>query len=47
MRNRGVVFEATGLAQFHESQPNVPGCYPFTQFDADVQATPAGDLIPV
>jgi hypothetical protein len=48
--NRGVVFDATGLVQldeWHEWQPNGPDCYPFTQFDARVQATPEGDLIPL
>jgi hypothetical protein len=47
--NRGVVFDATGLVQldeWHEWQPNGPGCYPYTLFDAGVQATPEGDLIP-
>jgi hypothetical protein len=47
--NRGVVFDATGLVQldeWHAWQPNGPDCYPYKRFDAGVQATPAGDLIP-
>jgi len=46
----GVVFDATRLVQldeWHEWQPNGPGCYPYTLFDAGVQATPEGDLIPL
>ncbi len=43
---RGVVFDAIRLVQFDESQPNGPGCDP-TLFNAGVQATPEGDLLPL
>jgi hypothetical protein len=46
VRDRGrVVFDhATRLVQLDEEQPNGPGCDP-TFFNADVLATPEGDLI--
>jgi hypothetical protein len=41
---RGVIFDATRLLQFDESQPDGPRCDP-TLFNAGVQATPEGDLV--
>jgi hypothetical protein len=40
---RGVLFDATRLIRFDQSQPNGPGC-DATLFNAGVQATSAGEL---